>query len=463
MEKILVYLLGLLLLQCPVVVTAALALTSEGGVADFPDYRIDSGGRIHLVWYDDSVDSGAIFYKLLNGSGNDLIPALQVNTGGSGSPNSWPAMSLDARGLVYVVWQDEADGEVWIMRLNPANAPLDGSPTTTADIREYEIRLSVDGGTNAVHPRMRIDANGDLHVVWESNGGDVEYAKVNPVDGLPLNGPLSLGIVANGTGLPDVDVDTAGHAHIVFSSNDGTATDELYYAMVDGDPAAVPNVRIDPTRLSGDDGLRAGSATVNVDRFDNTLYMVFKQALANGVNGVEEVFLARLNPSLDAQDGGAANPAALKLFEKRVTSGQGLYQWHVTSRIASDKRIHATYIDFDQGGCPGAGVYSINDSHITFAGDVVISDLLTTTGSATSCFPQVRTAPGSSRIVWPDSTTPGISEVMSSSISRADTGESGYFTCSLTNRDGVAWRSGELWLLLGLVLLLGVRRLRRNH
>jgi hypothetical protein len=465
MKKILGYVLGLLLLHSPIVATAVpLALTGEGGVADFPDYRTDAGGNIHLVWYDDSVDSGAIFYKMLDGAGNDLIPALQVNTGGSGSPNSWPAMSIDASGLVYIVWQDEADQEVWFMRLNPASAPRDGTPTTTMIIREVEARLSTVGGANAVHPRIRNDSNGDLHVVWESTsiGGTVEYAKVD-LDGNVLNGLLSLGIVASGTGLPDVDVDTAGHAHIVFGSDDGTTTDEIYYAMVDGDPAAPVRLRIDPTRLSGDDGLRAGSATVNVDRFDDTLYIVFKQALVNGVNGVEEVFLARLNPSLDAQDGGAADPAVLTLYEKQITSGQGLFQWHVTSRIGRDKRIHATYIDFDQGSCPGAGVYPINDSHITFAGDVVLTEVLTTTGSATSCFPQARSAPGGNRIVWPDSTTPGISEILSSTISRAETGESGFLTCSLMKRDGVAWRAGELWLLLGLVLLLGVRRYRRSR
>jgi hypothetical protein len=455
MKKILGYLALVLLLQYPASAFAvAEALTSAGSRADFADYRIDSGGNLHLVW--DDVDSAAIMYKMFDSAGDVLIPRMQINAGGTGT---WPAISVDATGLVHVVWHDETDGEVWFLSLNPFLAPLDGMPVALVDIKVVDdVMISSAGGTNALHPRMRIDGNGDLHVVWESdNGGTVDYAKIDPAIGTPLlNGPLSLGVVTNGTGLPDVDVDTAGHAHIVFGSDDGTTTDEIYYAMVDGDPAAVPTkVRIDPTRLSGNDGLLAGNATVNVDRFDNTLYIVFKQVAINA--GPEEIFLTRLNPSLDAQDGGTADPAVIKLSEQQITNGEGLNQWHVTSRIGSDKRIHATYIDFD---C-AAPAYTITDAHITFTGTVVTRQTLTMTGSATSCFPQARSAPGLNRIVWTDSIMAGIPEIYSSTFSRAEFGDSG-FACSLGRRDGTAWQAGELWLLLGLLSLLGVRYLRRR-
>ena len=456
MKIILLGLAGVLLQWAAAAGAVPVALTNEGGVADFADYRIDAAGNIHLVWFNESVDNGAIFYKMVDADGTDLIPALQVNSGGSGMANSWPAIERDAGGLLYVVWQDVADGEVWMLRLNPANAPQDGSPTTTMDIRDYEVRLSTDGGTNAVHPRIRIDANGELHVVWEStNGGGVEYAKVNPLDGTLLNGPVDLGApLSNTADLPEIDVDTNGHAHIVFGS--GGTNDEVYYAMVDGDPLAVPVVRISPTVISEDDGMRAGSATVNVDFLDNTLYIVYAQALAGG----EEVFMARIDPSRDAQDGGSADPAVIKLSEQQITDGEGVFQWFITSRIGGDTRIHATYIDFDTTNCTAP--YAITDAHITFSGTVITRQALTSTGSATSCIPRARIAPGSNRIVWPDSTMAGITEILSETFSRVETGESG-FTCSLSNRDGEPWRSGELWLLLGFVLLLGGRNYRRRR
>jgi len=461
MNKIMYLLAGLLLFQVQSnVLAVGTALTDGmGNTADFADYRTGGNGNLHLVWHDVNVDNGAIMYMLFNAAGDILIDRTQVNIGGTGNASTWPSVNIDAAGLVYVVWHDTTDGEVYFMRLNPSLAPLDGTSTTAATINETgDVRLSAGGGSNALHPRIRRDSNTDFHVVWESsNGGAVQYVKVD-ADGVILNGPLSLGGASTGADLPDVDVDTSNNVHIVFGNDVGTTANEIYYAMIDG---AAGTFLIAPTLLSVDDGLRAGNVTVNVDRFDDTLYLVFKQALAAGVNGVEEVFLARLNPALDDQDGSAGDPAVLKLFEKKITTGPGVFQWSVFSRITSDKRIHATYIDFDQGACPGAGNYTINDTHVTFAGDVILREVLTTTGFATSCFPQARSAPAGNRIVWTDSMTLP-SEIYASVISRADSGSSGFISCSLGNPDSDGWRAGELWLLLGLLSLLFARRQLRR-
>jgi hypothetical protein len=456
MYRIFSLMAALLLMQYSMVANAVPAqLTTTMGVADFPDYRIDAGGNLHLVWFDASVDSGAILYTMQSSNGTELIPPVQVNTGGSGNANTWPAISA-VGGFIYIVWQKTNDGEVWFMRLNPSLAPLDGSAVLASDIRQVEKSISTGGGSNAVHPRIRGVSGGDMHVVWEStNGGPVEYMKVD-TDGFLLNGPVALGGAASGADLPDVDVDTNGHAHVVFGNNATTADNEIYYAMIDGTTGLK---RIDATLLSTDDGLRAGNVTVNVDTLDNTLYLVFKQALVNAANGAEEIFLARLNPSLDDQDGSAASAAAIKLSESQITNGEGLLQWSVTSRIGLDKRLHATYIDFDSNACPSATPYTITDAHITFDGKIITRDTLTTTGAATGCFPQARLAPLRNRIVWPDSRT-GATEIWSNVFSRVETGSRG-FTCSLGGQDRTAWRAGDLWLLLGLLVLLAVRRSRR--
>jgi len=455
MYRIFSLMAALLLMQYSMVANAVPAqLTTTMGVADFPDYRVDAGGNLHLVW----ADSGAIFYTMQNSAGATLIDPVQINdVNVSGNSNTWPAMST-VGGLIYIVWQNTGDGEVWFMRLNPSLGPPDvnNSAVMAATIREVETPISIGGGSNAVHPRIRGVASGDMHVVWEStNGGRVEYVKVD-TDGNPLNASVTLGGVASGADLPDVDVDTNGHAHIVFGNNATTADNEIYYAMVDGTTGLK---LIDATLLSTDDGLRAGNVTVNVDTLDNTLYLIFKQALVNVVNGGEEIFLARLDPSLDDQDGSAASAAAIKLSELQITSGEGLLQWSVTSRIGLDKRLHATYIDFDSNACPSATPYTITDAHITFDGKIITRDTLTTTGAATSCFPQARLAPRSNRIVWPDSST-GATEIWSNVFSRVETGSRG-FTCSLGGQDRTAWRAGDLWLLLGLLVLLAVRRSRR--
>jgi len=148
-------------------------------------------------------------------------------------------------------------------------------------------------------------------------------------------------------------------------------------------------------------------------------------------------------------------PAAIRTDEHQLTSGEGMFRWSVSSHIAGDRRVHATYIDFDQGSCPSAAVYDINDAHITFDGKVVQNSVISSTGSATTCSPQALTAQGDNRIVWTDSST-GTREIFAVTFSRAEAGSSG-FTCSL-GRPATAWQAGDAWLLLLAVLLLGVAR-----
>lgn len=98
-------------------------------------------------------------------------------------------------------------------------------------------------------------------------------------------------------------------------------------------------------------------------------------------------------------------------------------------------------IDFDCAA-PAPSPYTITDAHITFTGTVVTRQALTTTDSATSCFPQARSAPRLNRIVWTDNMS-GTPEIYFSTFSRAEFGGSG-FACSLGRRNGTAWQAGEL-------------------
>lgn len=421
--------------------------------ADFPAFREDVSGNLHLLWQDDTVDSGAILYRMFNSVGDLLIDTTQANDGGTGQPAITPAVDVNVSGQLFVVWHESSDQEVWFMRLNPFLDDLSGDVADLMTIKEIgDIRISAAGGFDAIDPRILVDANGDLHVVWDSsNGGSVQYAKLD-ADGVVLQGPLSIGGVSNGSARPDLSLDSGGNVHIVFGNAAATTANEVYYAMIDGTTGAI---LIDATLLSVDDGLRADSATINVDTFDNTAYVVLAQSLTGAVNGDEEIFMWALDPSLDDQDGSATSAAAIRTDEHQLTSGEGMFRWSVTSRIAGDRRIHATYVDFDQGSCPGAAVYDINDAHITFAGNIVAKSVVSSTGSATTCFPQAKTAPGDNRIVWTDSST-GTREIFALVFSRADAGSSG-FTCSL-GRPANAWQAGDAWLLMLAVMLLGVAR-----
>ncbi len=453
---------GLLaLLAVPAVQAVPEQLTDSANTADFPDVRTDTNGNRHLVWYDADVDDGAVFYRMFNSVGDVIIETMQINDGGSGNSNTRPSLAIDTTNRLLVVWQNKADNEVYFLRLEPYLDDLVDSIVDLATIKTVgDTRISDDqDGLAAVHPRTAIDANGDLHIVWEDDCGlNVQYVKVDG-DGVTLNGPIELGGAGSCNDLPDIAIDNAANVHIVFGNTGNTEAEEVYYAMIDG---ASGDVLIDSTLLTVNDGLRATHATLGVDPDDNKVYVVFGQVTASAPAGGEEIFMAALDPLLDDQDGSVADPAVIKLLEVLVSSGSPQFAWQAFSRFGFDRRMHVTYMDFDAATCQGTGSggpYGITHVHITTAGSVLARQTLTTTGvSSAGCDPLARLAPGGNRIVWADN-SPGTQEILSETFVRFSGGTSGY-TCSLGPNAGSAWRAGDFWLLLAGLAALGVWRRR---
>jgi hypothetical protein len=453
---------------------AATQLTDAMSSADYPDYRVGAGGNLYLVRHDANVDSGAILFKAFNAGGTELIPDIQINAGGSGFANTRPVMAIDAGSRLFVAWQNQADQEVYFLRLEPLLDDLD--PATPADLNIIkqpnplaDVLISdPNDGRPARNPAMAIDGNGDLHIVWESGaGGPVQYLKVDP-DGVPLmNAPVSVsqtaGTIGTGNDLPDIAIDSAGQVHVVYTHAGVTQANEVYYTMLDGDSAkagTAGTVLIAPTLLTVDDGLYAGNATVSVDLVDDRVYVVYTQATTLAVSGDEQIYLTALSPALDDQDGSVASPAAIRLHETAITGTPAQFSWQVFSRIGSDRRVHAIYMDFDDTTCPGAASYAIRNAHVTYDGKLITTETLTGTGAALSCNPQARLAPRSNRVVWTDSAT-GDLEIFSATFGRADAGESG-FTCSLRNPGAGVAQAGELWLLLAFIAVLWRLRVHRR-
>jgi hypothetical protein len=434
-------------------------LTDAGNIADFADVRVDINGGRHLVWYDANVD--AVFYRMSDQSGNVLIDTMQINNAGSGGSGTRPALAIDSASRLLVVWQNGVDQEIYFLRLEPYLDDLDGSPADLTLIRTVaDTRISDDlDGLAAVHPRVAVDGTDDLHIVWEDDcGPNVQYVRVDSNDGSWLNGPELLGGGGSCNDRPDIAIDSANNAHIVFSNTGNTQAEEVYYALINGaavNDAVDDSMLIDSTLLTVDDGLRATRATLGVERGDDIAYVVYTASTAAGG---EEIIMAALNPSLDDRDGSVADPAAIRLSETVVSPGNPQLAWRAFSRFGSDRRMHVIYTDFDATTCQGAGAGGLLDIihvHITTAGKVIARETLTAAGatSATTCDPEARMAPGGNRIVWAQSTVTG-QEIFSDTFARADAGESG-FTCSL-GPAGSAWRAGDFWLLLVGLVALGV-------
>jgi len=455
----------LIVLLCSVqalAVAAPLKLTTstQDENADFAVERSGPGGNLHLVWtQDDDVDGRSLHYMMFSSAGAVLIADTRIDNGGTGGPAGYPSLALDTTGHVYVVWQGGAVPEVYFMRLNPFLDDRNGNPADPATIKEVDdMMISAAGGDQAVHPRVELDGNSQLHVVWESDcTGPVQYVTLD-TDGVLLNGPVDIGPTASCNGFPDIALDSNGNAHVVFANGAATMADEIYYAMVDG---ANATLLIDATLLTADDGLAAGSATVSVNTATDQVFTVYKQETGTGGPGSEEIFIDTLDPARDDRNGSVADPAVLRLGQQQFTSGEGQYRWHVFSRIGLDRRLDLFYMDFDDNACP-VGDYTIRHAQLIYDGTVLLRENLSTT--AQSCAAWVRLSHFDSRVVWADrDSATGYQEIYSSPIGREDAGSSGYFTCALHTAPGRAANAGDFWVLLAGIGALGLRSVRRRY
>jgi len=452
--------LAVLLLGLQACMTAqAVQLTSDMANADSADVRTDASGNVHLVFTaDDATDGRAVFYRMLDANGNVLIDTTRIDDGATGGPAAFPSIAIDAVAQVYVVWQSGASPEIYFMRIAPMLDDRDGSAADPAVIKVAgDLLISGAGGDNAVHPRIAIDANTRLHVVWENEcAGSVQYAALDS-DGVLLNGPVSLGGTGSCHDQPDVALDADGNVHVVFANAGGTVAEEIWYAMLDGSTGAI---LIDATLLSADDGLLAGSATISVNRFDGRVFVVAKEETGTGGNGSEVIVMSVLDPALDDQDGSAGDVGVMRIDRQQLALGNGLFRWQVFARIGSDRRVHILYTDVDENTC-AAGPYTVNHAHVIYDGRILVQEIVSDTATALACSVQARLAANGNRLVWSDSSS-GSQEIHSITFSRVDSGDRG-FTCSLRGTGGGPAQAGDAWLVLLAIIALADRRRRRRE
>ena len=458
-------LLALAMLVQPFAQAATQLTDNPLNQADFPDYRDGAGGGLYLVWHDDVVDNGAILFKLFGAAGTELITDIQINDS-TGTANTHPVTAIDASNRLFVAWQNLADQEIYFLRLEPLLDDLD--PATPADLAVIkatgvgtDVRISAaNDGWPASNPAMAIDGGGLLHIVWESGvGGPVQYVKVD-ADGIwqqvnTLNVSTPGGTAGSGNDLPDIAIDSAGHAHVVY-----TQAGEVYYAMIDGGTGML---RIAPTLLTMADNLPAGNATVSVDLADDRVYVVYKQATSAAGNGSEQVYLTALDPALHAQPGSMADLAVIRLHETAITTTPAQNSWRVFSRIGSDRRVHAIYMDFDDTNCQiqAAPDYTIFNAHMTYDGKLIATEKLTDTGVRSDAIRRRGLRHAAIALSGPI-TRPVTRKYSPGFFSRIDSGSRG-FTCSLRSPDAGVAQAGELWVLLAFMLVLWWMRTRRQH
>jgi parallel beta-helix repeat protein len=151
--------------------SAELVSTESTGDSYYPSLAVDSGGNVHVAWYDGTIYDGSgidddIFYKRYEvGVGWTTTEVVSMESTGY---SYWPSLAVDSGGNVHIAWTDYTDYagsgtdyDVFYKRYEV------GVGWTTTEV------VSTESTATSWNPSLAVDLAGNIHVAWED---DTDYA-----------------------------------------------------------------------------------------------------------------------------------------------------------------------------------------------------------------------------------------------------------------------------------------------
>ena len=193
--------------------------------SEFPAVAVDAGGKVHIVWSDEVIGDN-LWYSMLDNSGNTLIDDTQLTT--TSSSSSRPAIVVDSEGYVHIVWHDKrgTSAEVYYTKLDPSLDDQDGDAASDAAIAVIDdTPLTPDDSVNSKAVMAAIDGSDNIYVSWQ----DGDYDEVNPIFFLKMDKDgnilvpavqVSTAYLGEHANRPHIAVDANGDLHMVYN---GTA------------------------------------------------------------------------------------------------------------------------------------------------------------------------------------------------------------------------------------------------
>jgi hypothetical protein len=152
--------------------TTAKRLTWTSGASMGGSIAVDSQGRLHVIWSDETPGNGEIYYKKSTDGGITWTPSRRLTWTAGGSYGA--ALAVDSLDHLHVAWQDETPGNVEIFY----KKSTDGGDTWTAN-----KRLTFNAG-NSYQPDLAVDSSDCVHMVWsDATPGNCEVYYRRSTDG----------------------------------------------------------------------------------------------------------------------------------------------------------------------------------------------------------------------------------------------------------------------------------------
>jgi len=332
---------------------------------DRPSTAIDSNGNLHLAYMTQSNDDA--MYMMFDADGQVLIDATDID----------PLDDCEAAPVIALTSDDQvlhicySDYEIFFFRINPAADDQSGDAADPAVIVEASTQLN----NNGRHSQTIVDASDNLHVV-NGSCGDISYESIDP-DGNVVTAQVSVSTCSSSHALPDIALDSNGNAHLAWTSDDSTTDNELYYAMVDTSDGST---MIAPTMLTIDDGERAMHSTILVNGTDQVA-IVFGEDDGMDFYADNDIFMMKLDPTANAQDGSPLDPANITMARTRISAQNGVMSWYVRAFATAGGDIDVIWsdnpandVDSTGPGCDINGSYHVMHTRVAWDASPVIAE-----------------------------------------------------------------------------------------
>jgi hypothetical protein len=299
--------------------TPAKRLTWNPGQSRSPAMAVDSKNTIHVVWADDTDGNYEIWYKKSTDGGTAWSTVKRLSW--TPADSYVPTIAIDSKNCLHLIW-DEPVGIYY--RRSP-----DGGATWSAP-----KKLSSLGSC----PVIGCDSSNQTHVAWyfgdltpESSDADIWYTKSTD-GGTAWSTAMSLSPVSGANTDPAIAVDPYDHIHIVWENDNWdpigqyTYPNDLYYTRSnDGGITWIAAKRL--TWTSGS----TNSPAIAIG--NNSVHVVW----TDGTPQNAEIYYVR------STDGGKTWGTA-----KRLTWTSGESSDPATG-ISSDGHLHAIWADRSPG------------------------------------------------------------------------------------------------------------------
>jgi PKD repeat protein len=334
-------------------------VTDSEREADQPDVAVDSEGNVHIAYSDyvggENGSSYEIFYTMLDEDGDTLIEDTLI-TPDDDEKSKRPAIVVDSDDKVHIVWQDQRwdDSELAYTKLDPSEDDQDGDAADESEITEVDDTQLTDVDDWAAHPRIAIDSNNNIHIVWETGDSAVRYMQIDN-DGDENVAPIELKVVSTGRANPEVAVDSDDNAHIVWNDEGDTDAYEIYYMMLDGSDGGT---LIDATLITEDDDEKSKRQSILVDSDDN-VHIIWQDRQGDDT----EIYYKKLD-----------NDGNTLIDDTALTPDDGDKSNHPATAI-SGNFIHITWYEEWEGEGDSSGPGYLHYMVIDTDGEVEVEDV----------------------------------------------------------------------------------------